>query len=215
MKIFYRLSFLLLALPVISSAQGNYKPGFVVTSGGDTVKGTVLYRKWSENPSKFSFKNNKGESRVLNTGNAATVCINGHAVYKCFTVWVSQDRYADLNFIAGTDMAIGIDSTKKLDTVFLKMISAGKNVSLYSYTDFTKQRFFIADKNTAPVELVLHKYFEQEPKLILIEDKKYKIQLQVLRAVYAPGNTSLTDEIQLAEYNESDLVSIVRKLNGN
>jgi hypothetical protein len=150
----------------------------------------------------------------IDLSNTETVCINGKAIYKRFVVWVSQDRYIDLNFIPGTDNVIGIDSTKKLDTVFLKLITTGKNIVLYTYTDFTKQRFFISEKGNIPIELILHKYVEQEPRLIAIDDRKYRIQLQVLRSAYAPNNASLVDAIQLADYHESDLKPIVNKLNG-
>ena len=147
--------------------------------------------------------------------NTSTVGVNGRAVYKRFVVWVSQDRYADLNFIPGSDNTIGIDSTKKLDTVFLKVVTTGKNLTLYTYTDFTKQRFFIGEKEKSPTELILHKYLEQEPVLTVVEDKKYRIQLQILRTLYASKNTDLINNIQLADYKESDLAAIVKKLNSN
>lgn len=194
-------------------AQSNYKPGFIITSGGDTIKGYISYKKSSFNPSGFDFKSSNGDKKHCDLNNTQDVCIYGKTIYKRFVVYVSQDKPVDLNFIPGSDNAIGIDSTKKLDTVFLKQIISGKNIALYTYTDLTKKRFFVSEKNKTPVELVLHKYLEQEPVLTAVDDEKYKNQVQVLRARYVPTDTDLIDIIQLADYNEDDLSAIINNLN--
>ena len=37
-------------------AQNNYQPGFVVENNGDTVKGSIDYKRWDRSPTKISFK---------------------------------------------------------------------------------------------------------------------------------------------------------------
>ena len=56
MKKLLSLTLFLLAVPMALLAQSNYKPGYVVTSKGDTVKGLVDYQEWDANPETISFK---------------------------------------------------------------------------------------------------------------------------------------------------------------
>ena len=37
-------------------AQNNYQPGFVVENNGDTVKGSIDYKRWDRSPTKITFK---------------------------------------------------------------------------------------------------------------------------------------------------------------
>src|ERR1700733_6331117 len=53
---FYKLLFLLFLLPLFSLAQSNYKPGYVVTLKGDTLRGFIDYREWDSNPNAINFK---------------------------------------------------------------------------------------------------------------------------------------------------------------
>ena len=51
-----KLLLTLFLLPLLSSAQNNYQPGFIVNSKGDTLHGFINYTEWGNNPQKISFK---------------------------------------------------------------------------------------------------------------------------------------------------------------
>src|SRR6187549_1124270 len=38
------------------SAQVDYRPGYVVSSQGDTIQGSIDYRNWLQNPKTISFR---------------------------------------------------------------------------------------------------------------------------------------------------------------
>ena len=56
MKHFNKLLLSLFLLPFFSVAQSNYKPGYVVTSKGDTIHGFIDLQAWDSNPTAISFK---------------------------------------------------------------------------------------------------------------------------------------------------------------
>src|ERR1700744_6338801 len=50
------LMFVAFLLPLSLSAQSNYKPGYVVNSKGDTLRGFIDYQEWDANPDVINFK---------------------------------------------------------------------------------------------------------------------------------------------------------------
>jgi len=46
MKHLVKLLLIFILLPFISTAQTNYKPGYVVTLTGDTLHGFIDYKEW-------------------------------------------------------------------------------------------------------------------------------------------------------------------------
>jgi hypothetical protein len=64
MKYQNKLLLFFFLLPFFSLAQTNYKPGYVVTLKGDTLRGFIDYKEWIKNPKYISFKNTPGNREV-------------------------------------------------------------------------------------------------------------------------------------------------------
>lgn len=202
--------FLLAALcPFYLLAQTNYKTGYVVTLKGDTVQGLINYKDWNKNPKQISFKNNGGKTTSYSTANTASFSVTGYEYYSRYTGHISEDA-EDVSYLSR-----GLDSTYKVDTVFLRAISRGKNVTLYEYIDIKKVRYFIADKNQPPVELAYHVYLNPNDLSKVDKQRGYIQQLQTLSARYQPENSGLIAQISNADYKDEDLKKVVDKINGS
>ncbi len=201
---------LLIFFPALAFAQSNYKPGYILTQQGDTVRGFVAYKGWNT-PEKINFKNYADASVEIYKPTG----INGFGVkginnYETYKGKVSQDRL-DLS-----SLSIGIDSTFRKDTIFLQVVTRGRNLTLFHYKDAIKDRFFIAEKAGPPTELIYHVYvsnIKNKAGLTEAYDTKYKKQLHALRIKYRPDDTPLINAIQTAEYTEQDLLKVINRLN--
>lgn len=205
------LFILLILLPALLFAQSNYKPGYIITLQDDTVRGFVAFKGWNT-PEKINFKNYADAAvEIYKPTNINGFGVKGSSSsYETYKGRVSQDRL-DLS-----SLSIGIDSTFKKDTIFLQVVSKGKNITLLHYKDFIKDRYFIAEKNGLPDELIYRVYvsnIKNKTGLIEAYDTKYKKQLHALRLKYQPNDPQLINAIQTAAYNEKDLLKIVNKLN--
>src|ERR1700733_3263657 len=90
---FYKLLFLLFLLPLFTLAQSNYKPGYVVTLKGDTLRGFIDYKGWDSNPTAISFKKaiSDNKPKVLTISNIGFFNIEGVAAYQKYTCPISMD----------------------------------------------------------------------------------------------------------------------------
>jgi len=209
MKHLYPLLLIAFLLPGFSQAQSNYKPGYVVTQRGDTVRGFVDYGEWDKNPSKINFKKTLNANKErYSVAEASAFAINGFETYRRFIIWLSQDQ------VELSNLSSGKDTTKMLDTVFLKELNTGKNITLYAYTDKIKQRLFISDNGATPVELTYHEYIDPSNSPNILIDHAYKHQLQMLAVEYNLSNEALINEIQNTDYKDYAISKIVNKING-
>ncbi len=210
MKYLYVVSLFILWLPLHSSAQNNYKAGYIVTTKGDTVIGFINYREWEYNPSKIEFKTaiNASAKTEHTTESIIAFAINGFESYRRFTLPVSQDQ------IEYSNLSQGIDSTTVSKTAFFQIIAKGENVTLYTYSDRTKQRFFISEKDQPPYELIYHMYIDPNGLNHVLTDAGYKKQLLKLAAKYQSAQPEFYTQIQEADYKYADIIKIVNKING-
>jgi hypothetical protein len=79
--------------------------------------------------------------------------INGLDTYIGCVGLISQDR----NHFP--DLADKLDTSKIQAAIFLKALTSGSRVSLYSHSDEKKTRFFVAETNENPVELKYYQYY--------------------------------------------------------
>jgi hypothetical protein len=201
--------FFLLLFPVCVMAQSNYKEGFVVTNKMDTLKGFINYLEKSNNPSKISFKPSleaKPLTYDLHTASAFT--INGYESYERFVVNISQ---------ASTQtnrLSAGLDTSYVRDTVFLKIIQKGQNVSFYSFADNIKKRFYLLEKDKQePEELIYRVYLVNESGKVSVVDR-YKRQL--VASMLKHNAYGSVDERRLSTlaYSAPELLREVSKING-
>lgn len=112
MKKIYLLLFGL--LPFFAFAQANFKPGYVVTSNGDTVKGFIDYKEWGHSPSsiKFSTSPAGASPQVFNAMSAKAFSITGLETFVSYSGRISADKNVS------PDIPTGIDTSTVNASVF-------------------------------------------------------------------------------------------------
>ena len=213
MRIFYHLFLLAFILPFFSLAQSNYRPGYVVTLKGDTLRGFIDYREWSNNPDAILFKPvlSDAKSSKFTPTDITFFNINNIETYQKYTGPISMD-------VVNTDhLTTGKDTSVRMAEVFLRVLQKGKNLTLYSYTDDLKPRYFVGDSpGFAPKELVYRIYEANDANGNgkTFTDETYLKQLNTLAIKYGMLNDDLTYKLQKANYDKPQLIDIVGKING-
>jgi hypothetical protein len=200
---------LLFLIPILAIAQSNYKPGYVINLNGDTTRGYINYREWGQNPKNIDFKADPdAKAQRMGLADINGFAITGFEVYQKYIVKASMD-IAELQHASTT----GADTTTKTDTVFLRVLQAGKTITLYAYNDDIKSRFYYSNKQSSiPQELIYKVYIDATNGNTVVTKNTFRGQL-----IYEATNANLgnlSGEIQSANYNSSDLSSIAAKLNG-
>jgi hypothetical protein len=207
MKLFFKLLSAALLSPLFTLAQSNYKPAYVVTIKGDTLKGEINQKEWFGNPRTIEFKNSAGVKNYTVDDIRFFELLNS----------VSYQRYAGPISIDETNTAKlsnGKDSTIKQDIVFLKIEQKGANVTLYSYVDAIKTRFYITENNPDNItELVYRIYFLPDHGVQTRSENIFIPQLYDMATKYNPSSERLKREIESATYSSTDLKSISQKIN--
>ncbi|TWI97211.1 outer membrane protein with beta-barrel domain [Mucilaginibacter frigoritolerans] len=211
MHFFNRLFLFFFALPLFSLAQSNYKPGYVVTTQGDTVRGYINYKQWDQNPTKITFKANleSGDTKTFSVKNSSAFAVSGYENYRSYTVSVSQDLI-DIEKVKQQ-----LDTTTIADTVFLRICTTGKYLTVFSYTDKIKDHFYYLEAGaTQPVELGYHAYMNEENSGIQYVTT-YRLQLgNLVRKLNTNSTDKIIREVFIADYKEADLIKIAEDING-
>ncbi|WP_428327564.1 hypothetical protein [Mucilaginibacter sp.] len=214
MQPFYKLLILGFLCPFFSFAQSNYKPGQAVTLKGDTLRGYIDYREWDVSPVSISFKNNLSDSKVqkLTVDDINSFSIGTFETYQKYTGPISTD----VTNIAR--IGTGKDSSYRVASVFFKVLQKGNNVSLFSYTDNIKTRFYIEDSQTnLPVELIYRVYYNSGTLLQnesrTVNENTYLKQLFALAIKYNVLDDNLSRTFEKSDYSASDILYIVSKIN--
>jgi hypothetical protein len=205
---------LFLLFPFLSFSQSNYRPGYVVTNAGEKIPGLINYKEKEQNPTSINFKpGERAAAQTYKLADCREYGLNGLESYQRFAVDVSQSK-GDLS-----DLAFGLDTTFIRDTVFLKVVQAGKNVSLYSYTDKIKTRFYVKEHGSdQPVELVRAIYYVVENGAAGNRNKtgtynKFVRQLNGLMLKNHVLTAANADKLRRVIYSKSSLLDIVSLLN--
>jgi hypothetical protein len=194
-------------VPFILSAQKNFQPGSVVTLKGDTIKGFIDYREWNFTPSRIVFSpSDKSSEKEYTVNDISFFEITGKESYRRSVVKIS------LHPVKLSDIGAR-DTTWKMDTVFLKVEYSG-TVSLFSYEDMIKERFYILDEyKEQPEELVKREYVKDGSTSLVVENI-YRDQLRSIMYTMRLYSNSLFTRIQEAMYDKRDLKKIILLLNG-
>jgi hypothetical protein len=210
---FFRNALFLFILFVFTSAvaeaQSNYKKALITKINGDTLSGFVNYREWYRNPDEFSFKSAVDDrtTEMFTIKNASVVEIEGFVTYQRFPVTVS------MNEVAFDKLTASSAQPGKEDTVFLQLLSKGRQVSLYAFRDEMKQRFYILEPGSAtPVELSyrvalmdgsVNKFRSFRQQLMRLVEK-LNVQGAAVRAL-----------INKTEYIQADILKVIHSINGD
>jgi len=210
MKIKLLLLLVILLYSLFSKAQSNFKPGYVITINGQTIHGFINEKEWDTNPAVINFKTAVSGIEVKNyTPNDITYFeITNSVAYQRYSGFVSTD---ETNI---SKLSRGRDSSKKQDIIFLKLQQKGPNVSLYSYNDAIKMRYFIADNKAGKTyELLFKQYFIPDMGPVTHIENEFIPQLYDLATKYNPSSTELKQEIQEASYKTPILRKISQMIN--
>ncbi|MBC7400952.1 MAG: hypothetical protein H7289_13500 [Mucilaginibacter sp.] len=207
MKNIYTLLFVLSISPIVLKAQSNFKRGYIVDLKGDTVKGLVDYREWDNNPATVTFKGTGGTGTNYSAENIKAFEVTGFVKFISATLPISQQQ-VDVNLTSNKNA----DTAAIVKTVFLRNLTSGKVVSLYAYNDQIKSRFYVTEGVNKPIqELIYQIYYDENSTLKKIT--RYKVQLQYI--ANQNGATSVSSQIAGAGYTQTDLVKVIRAINGS
>eukprot|EP01037_Dinobryon_pediforme_P011962 gene11963-12051_t len=208
------LSAMLMLAPMFALAQSNFKTGYVITSKGDTVKGFIDYREWASNPVSINFKTDLKDKKVrsFTTWDIRFFEISNMEAYQKYEGKISMDA-TDPDKITQ-----GRDSSFRVATVFMKVIRKGKNVTLFSYTDPLKARYYIGESpDFSPVELIYRVYNNSDAETAThgktIDENTYLKQLFALANKYNALDDNLSRLFERSNYSEPALLDIVDKIN--
>ncbi|WP_157433355.1 hypothetical protein [Adhaeribacter aquaticus] len=184
----------------------------MVNTQGDTLRGFIDYREWDKNPRKISYKESL-ESNKVQEFNPLTIqyfALDGLGAYQKYDGRISMGN------VETKDLAITSDTSTAKVSVFLKLLQRGKSVSLYSYRDELKNRFFLQKANElAPQELQFRRYRSQTDNgnNAIINLKIYAPQLWNAATEFGVSTPELKRRIELAAYSEADLLQVVSLIN--
>ena len=205
---------LLLCTFSLAQAQKNYKPAILVKTSGDTIKGYINYKEWDETPKIVEFKASLEEAKPERY-TAATLRsfeITGIDKYLGYIGNISVDK----NFYP--NIADKLDTTTVRDTVFLQQVYSGQPLSLFRHKDKIKNRFFISEGGTEPVELKLYQFYANVGTATNNSNvQQYKIYQDTLLALAQKYNASKSVEARImkTDFTESDLFSIIKLINND
>jgi hypothetical protein len=206
-RIFKIILFSVLLFPLASSAQGNFKEGYIINLKGDTIKGFVEQHAWDENPKTVTFKTDleKPENSKLSIADIKQFGIDGSVTFIKSVCRISLATVAENHLFPK-------DTVTRIDTVFLELLQKGKNISLYQYTDDYKTRYYYAENNGTPQELIYRVYLNATYPSInsprTITEKIFIQQFSTLALKYNVFDDKLQKILGNVEYKESDILKL-------
>lgn len=186
-------------------AQKNLQEATIVFNNTDTTRGFIDYKEWTTNPYSILFTTDKNApAKRFEVSDVTYFDVAGLEQYSRKTVKISLDKII-LSELGDRD------TTTETKTVFLKVLVKGKNVTLFSYRDKLKLRFYVQENgSTTPVELLNSMYMINGQ---ISEDKEYRFTLANIAAKYLPEDKKLLSKINEAGYFHGDIEAICYKLN--
>jgi hypothetical protein len=206
MQPIYRLLFFLTSFPCTIIAQNNFKPGFVITTKGDTLRGAIDLTR-GNNFKEISFRSLPADKiQKFNPANINYYSVINVASYLSYDGKVSTD-HTDISKISNMR-----DTSTIQVNVFIKVEQQGDRVYLYSYTDNIKTRYFIKETNSnQPVELSYRVYYINAGQAK--DEEFYKVQLSNLAAKYNVKDEKLISLIRQINYSLYDLQTVCKSIN--
>lgn len=197
------------AIPVLSFAQTNFQKGYLITNSKDTLKGYIDYKERSKNPVNVDFRTSLNSStKTYNLGNCAGYGVDDTEHQRRFAVNISMSKVDVAN------LSYGPDSSFTRKTVFLKVLQNGKNLTLFSYEDNVKERFYMmSGDHQEPVELIRNTYLSTVKTNAIVNDNKYVRQLLAQMMKSNPDRSIEEKSISNLDYTERILLKFVSAIN--
>ncbi|HEY8999844.1 MAG TPA: hypothetical protein VIM89_00730 [Mucilaginibacter sp.] len=211
MKSIYLFLFVSLLFPSLSYSQSNYKAGYVVNSKGDTTKGYINYKEWDNSPKTVAFKKEikQSEEENFSVNDITAFGVTGQLYYQRYIVTASQDP-VEIN-----NMNTYLDTSSRVDTVFLRLLNKGRYLTLYSLKDNLKSRYYILESGESePYELLYHAYSDLNKDNVIQRVRRYRTQLQNILQKNNINSDHISAEIAQSDYSESDMTRVAQDING-
>lgn len=155
-----------------TTAQNNIKPGYVITTSGDTLKGFIVTKNWEYNPVSIEFRNEKSAAGKLYS-------YNDIKEFKTEKEWYISATFK-VEVSPRLDNTINYDSAYifQNDTGFLQVLQKGAK-SLFYYRKKNSEVNLYIEVDGKP-ELLLYKRFIRltEFNKIVGQFTDYKKQLE-------------------------------------
>lgn len=208
MKVNLLFTLFILILTEGAVAQTRFRKASVITSNGDTLHGYVESMEWVRTPDFFSFSLSpaKTETKNFTVREAKTVVIEEGLVYQRFVVSISMNQTEDakLDFV--------IDTTKRTEVVFLKLLAQGDKMNLYAYRDKLKDRYYLqTPTQETPVELIWKKELKDD-QIHTIDFYRQQLTDAAIRS--GTFTSSAEKQIATVRYSDKSLTHLVNQLNG-
>lgn len=194
----------LLAIPMLSMGQSNYQKGYVLNNSKDTLKGYVDYKPKISSQNSITFKSNlDAQPQTFNAQTAKGYGFQSGFSFESYTVRISKGTTKT------EALKVGLDTSTRGATVFLRVLQTGPNVTIYSYTDDIKEHFYVrGSSSTQPYELMRARYIEANNSNKIITTDRYKGQLLFEMRAYNTGTEFYEGDFEDMAYSESDMVRI-------
>lgn len=158
-------------------AQKNFVSGYIINQTGDTIRGKIDDKEWSENPTKILFMANGSPAKVYNIiTDLRGFGIENKSTYLKKNVSLDITPH-DFNSLLSTSERIVISDT----TIVLKQLIKGK-ISLYAFKDANGKDHFFVEKLNEPIqELIKHDFFDEIKGVrVMVKQNIYNDQLSDL-----------------------------------
>ena len=200
---------LLLAIPMLSFGQANYQKGYVITKTSDTLKGFIDYKPKANALPSVNFRQDlNAETQNFTPATIKGYGINGLQNFESHYVLIS------LATTKTETLKTGIDTSSRRAIVFLRVLQKGRNVTMYSYTDDIKERFYIKGTGyTEPYELMRIRYLDANNTTKVIGTDRYKGQLLFEMRSYNSDIQFSDGDFDNLAYTEAEMIRIASILN--
>lgn len=191
---------------VTSQAQHHLAPGYILTSSGDSVKGSINYLNWDKNPKTIEFTGADGAVQTY-----SPLLIRGFGMfgkdYYTSAVVSKSTRPVDYNLLSSGFY----QDTTLTDTVFLRNLVAG-DWSLYELVD-TKEHYFLQVRGGEISEL---KYLVEQDEHTLNFNSRNIFRDQLNASILgSSAERALANRLSQLSYRQGDLKSFVEAINRN
>lgn len=205
----------LLSFACTSILAQNLALGYVAMHNGDTLNGHVQLKTSAEGASFISVS----ETPSAPARSYPLTQVKGYRLSNSKDVYSKWFVKMDMTYLDKWDLSIvNVDSTR-WDSVFLKLLYKGKNLSMYTCRD-VKERFFIYDKGKMQ-ELIMKWSYPPDFRLPSYE-YLWRAERRQILAIYRDqlliyinqlrNNEVLEFKASVARYNEKDLKRIIMAL---
>ncbi len=183
-------------------AQQSFQSGYIIDAKGDTLRGEIDYRNWSQNPEKITFRSHDGIISEKTPEQVKLFAVAGEQ-------YLGVEIDLSISAIELNDLDMISEPIMKTKWVFLQTIYDGEK-SLYFHTNRRVNNFYIGI-NGELVHLVYKSYLKIDNDGIdsRAENNKYLGQLRY----YLRDCPKVMSRLERVRYNQTSLVKLFENYN--